>query len=240
MIKNVWVLFFVLLVCTPTRALCSDEQIQNYILYPYQTGFSLQEDFVGALTSSGSVGNLGMGTANGTTTSPASETSRPGLLRRDTSAVINTVTSTYLYPHSSLVFASDLPHRILWVIRLNTNDADTQVRIGAANSITGLPPGTGIYFEKLGADTNWFCVTESGAITRTDSGVAVNTSFTTFEYRRTSAQVDFLINGVQVCSNTTNLPTALFNPFTQLYNLAAASKTMDHDYFEVNVQGLTR
>lgn len=240
MIKRIGILLFILVWSVSSIAISSDEQIQDYILYPYQTGFSLQEEFFSGTTTSGTVGLLGMGVGSGTTSQQTSEPNRPGIVRRDTSAVINTITVTQLYPHSSAVFASNLPHNIIWIARLNTNDAETSVRLGSGNSVIGDPPGTGIYFEKDDADTNWFCVTESGGRTRTDSGVAVNTNFNVFEYRRLSASVEFYLNGVLVCTNTATLPTALVNPFTQIINSAAASKTMDMDYFEVNVQGMTR
>lgn len=239
--KKIYSVLFALLVSLTSHVFASDEQIQDYVLYPYQPGFSLQEDFYGGGTTSGTIGNFGFGTSNGTTSVLATvSTNYIGIVRRDTSAVSGTLTVTQLYPHSSALFASNLPHRVLWVVRLNNNDANTQVRIGAANSTTGNPPGTGIYFEKLDADTNWFCVTESGTRTRTDSGIAVNTSFTTFEYKRLSASVEFYLNGARVCTNTADLPTALYNPMTQIINSAAAAKTLDHDYLEVHVSGLTR
>lgn len=231
---------FVIVSSLASFAIGSDIQIQDDVLYPYQTSVELQEEFVSAGTSTGNLGNYGFGLANGTTSSIASETNRPGILRRDTSAVSGTITTVTLFPHSSSVFAANLPHRIVWVTRLNTNDANTTMRMGIGNSTVASPPGTGIYFEKADADTNWFCVTESGTRTRTDSGVAVDTNFKTFEYRRLSASVEFYINGALVCTNTADLSTALSNPFTQIVNSAAASKTMDIDYFQLQLTGLTR
>lgn len=240
--KRVYSVVVALLMCLTSNVLASDEQIQDYTLYPYQSGFSLQEEFYGGGTTNGTIGNLGFGETNGTTSVLATaSTSYIGIVRRDTSAVSGTITSLYLYPHSSSLFASNLPHDITWIVRLNTNDADTSLRIGAGNSVLTDPPIFGIYFEKDEADTNWFCVTTTAGVrTATDSGVAVNTSFNVFQYKRFSASVEYRINGALVCTNTTNLPTALVNPFTQIRNNAAASKTIDHDYFEVNIRGMTR
>ena len=124
--KKIYGVLFALLVSLTSHVFASDEQIQDYVLYPYQSGFSLQEDFYGGGTTSGGVGNAGIGIANGTTSVLATvNTNYIGIVRRDTSAVSGTLAVTFLYPHSSAVFASNLPHRVLWVVRLNNNDANT-------------------------------------------------------------------------------------------------------------------
>lgn len=220
--------------------ICGDLQVQSVPLYPYQSSVELQDEFTSGTGVSGVIGNLGWGFGNGTVSIITSEANRPGIYRRDTSAAAGTIATLQLFPHSSSVFAANLPHRVVFIVRLNNNDADTLLRVGIANSVVGNPPGTGIYFEKANADTNWFCVTESGGITRTDSTVAVNTSFNVFEYRRLSASVEFYLNGTRVCTNTATLSSSLSNPFVQLINNAAASKTVDIDYFQLQLSGLTR
>jgi len=240
MMKYVRAIIFCIVSSLPISGFCGDVQIQRTPLYPYQTSVELQDEFTSGTGVTTFIGNLGWGAGNGTVSIITSEANRPGIYRRDTSAVSGTIATLQLFPHSSAVFAANLPHRIVFAVRLNTNDANTTVRIGIANSVIGNPPGTGIYFEKADVDTNWFCVTESGAITRTDSGVAVDTNFNTFEYRRLSASVEFYLNGTLVCTNTTNLSASFSNPFTQIINSAAASKTMDVDYFQLQLTGLTR
>lgn len=208
-------------------------------IYNYRDSMILQDDFISGGTSSGTVGVLGFILANGVTTSVASEVNRPGILRRDTSGVINTITNLVLGGSSG--FFGTLNHEILWIERLNTNDADTLIRIGAANSTSGNPPADGEYFEKLAADINYFCVTRSAGVqTRTDTGVPVNTSFNTFRIRRKDEVVTFILNDVIVATHITNLSVVVLNPYTLIINSVAAAKTHDHDYFEVIVTGIMR
>lgn len=214
---------------------------QSNGLYDYRTGIELQEEFLSGSTSAGQIGSLGLGALNGSTTSIVSETMRYGLLRRDTSATINTIATLVLYPGSSNAIDPSLVHTIRWIVRLNTIDGNTTQRIGALNSTIGNPPSDGIYFEKLDADTNWFCVTRSsGTQTRTDSGIAVTSTFKNFLYQRTASGVNFLIDNVLACTHTTNITSNYVNPATQIINSVAAAKTHDHDYFELKIYNLSR
>ena len=138
------------------------------------------------------------------------------------------------------VFLGSTLHKILFVAKLNQVDANTSVWYGAA-ATSGSVPNDGIWIEKRDADTNWFCVTRAASTqTRTDSGVAVTTDYTTFAYDRTSANVMFYINGNLVCTHTSNIPTAALDPATVIINSAAASKTHTIDYFEMQIYGMTR
>lgn len=212
------------------------------ILYDYRTAIQIQEDFIGGSTTSGAIGRHGFGAVGGSTTSLASEENRPGIVRRDTSASSGTVTSLSLYPATSSALDPAWPTDELWIVRLNTNDANTTVRVGSLSSFGSSPPSHGMYFEKLDADTNWFCVTRAGGVqTRVDSGVAVGTDWVTLRKQRTSAGVTFTIGAVVVGGLfTTNIPTAFLNPTVQIVNSAAASKTIDIDYFEMTITGVSR
>ena len=84
------------LLCAPF-AVASTLTIPQNDLYPYQNSIILQEDFVSGNATTASIGVLGFGATNGTTSFiAASSVNRPGILRRDTSAVINTVASLVL------------------------------------------------------------------------------------------------------------------------------------------------
>ena len=206
-------------------------------LYPYRATMQLQDDFITG-NGSGAWGVLGW-TSAGTLTIQGSEANRPGILRIDTGAVSGTQARISFSNSGAIDPASN--HSDLWTARLNTNDANTTLRIGQGNSVAASPPGNGIYFEKLDADTNWFCVTRAAAVqTRNDSGVAVNTNFNTFFISRNSSGVAFYINGALVCSHSTNIPTQFISPFAFIINSAAAAKTVDIDYFEVKVYNLVR
>ena len=212
------------------------------MLYDYRTSVQLQEDFLGGSTASGAIGRHGFGSGGGSTTSLASEANHPGIVRRDTSASSGTVTSLSLYPASSSALDPAWPTDELWIVRLNTNDANTTVRVGSLSAFGSSPPSHGMYFEKLDADTNWFCVTRAGGVqTRVDSGIAVGTDWVTLRRQRTAAGVTFMIGAVAVGGLfTTTIPTALLNPTVQIVNSAAASKTIDIDYFQINITGVSR
>lgn len=228
--------------CLSSSAVASDVTTQQSILYPYKSSIIFQDDFLSGNTTSGAIGSLGWGFTNGSVTILASETNRPGIMRRSTSAVSGTVTATRLNINTSTMFVGNLNHDLMWMARLNTNDANTTVRLGVGNPAFGVaPPDHGIYFEKLDGDTNWFCITRSSAVeTRTDSGIAVNTSFNTFAYFNMNGSVAFQLNNATVCTHTTNIPTVVIMPWTHIINSAAADKTLDHDYFQLRLYGLVR
>jgi hypothetical protein len=210
-------------------------------LYPYRTSIFLQDEFLGGSTASNSIGSLGWNAANGATTNLAGEANRFGIIRRDTSAVINTIATLFINSASAAAMNPANNHSFLAAIRLNTNDANTTIRIGGLNSTAISPPADGIYFEKLDADTNWFCVTRAGGVqTRTDSSIAVNTSFNTFEYIRNSSGVTYKINNANVCTNTTNITATYLNLGFHITNSAAAAKTADIDYAQIIFTGLSR
>lgn len=238
-----WLLAVALVLTSQSVSISGEIETQQSTLYPYKSQVVLQEDFISGSLTNGTTGALGWGFTNGSTTILVSETNRPGIVQRSTSAVSGTIATTYLYPGSSSVFDNTSLHDITWIVRTNQTDANTILRVGSADQVFGTsPPSGGVYFEKLGADTNWFCVTRQAATeTRTDSTIAVNTSFNIFRYQRLESSVVFSINNTVVCTHTTNLlTTGLSNPFTLIENSAAAAKTLDHDYFQLRLTSLTR
>lgn len=218
----------------------SDFSTQRNPLYPYKSSIFLQDDFVSGNNTNGTIGVLGWIQNGGTTTLIASSANRPGIIRKNTTAAINTLAQLSMNSNSSTIDPA-LPHTVIWVVKNNQNDADVTTRIGEANSPITEPPTHGIYFEKLGADTNYFCVTRAGGVeTRTDTGIAFNTNFNTSFINRNSSGVMFYLNDALVCTHTTNIPTTFVNPFIYITNLAAVDKSMDADYFEFRLYGLTR
>jgi hypothetical protein len=218
----------------------SDLQTQQNPLYPFQSSVYVSDDFISGLNTNGTTGALGWIINGGTTTNLASSNGRPGLLQKNTSGAFPTIAQLVSSGTSSVLGGSET-HSILFVARLNTNDANTTVRIGSANAFSANPPADGIFFEKLDADTNWFCVTRSGGVqTRTDSGIAVSTNFANFFYNRNSSGVTFTIGSTIACTHTTNITTAQVAPGLHIINSAAAAKTIDIDYFRLIITGLVR
>lgn len=207
--------------------------------YPYNSMVYLQEDFMTGSTASGSIGATGWGAANGTTSLLTAETNRPGIMRRDSSAVSGTVATAIWSIINPALDVTNSTFRLRLISRLNTNDANTTVRQGFSNGFGASPPSSGIYFEKLDADTNWFCVLRSGGVqTRTDSGVSVSTNFDTFLIISSSASVTFLINNTPTScgSMTSNFPAVDLSAGLHIVNSAAASKTIDVDYSELMIK----
>ena len=234
------IILFVFLACLPSYA--SDLQQQQSTLYPYRSMIAIQDDFMFGLNTSGNIG-YGWGFANGSIAYIASEAGgRIGLLRRDTTAVSGTLARTDLSISTASFIDPASNHSMIHVVRVNNADADTQVRLGAYAATFSNPPANGIFFEKLFADTNWFCITRNGGVqTRVDSGIAVDTNFHSFTYNRNSSGVQFSIDNVNVCGLiTTNITGTFLDPATQLLNNVAASKTMDTDYFQLVITGLSR
>lgn len=208
-------------------------------LYDYRNTIRVQEEFLGAASSTGNIGSLGWGVSFGTTSQTAPSADRYGLITRDTSAASGTAASLVLNGNQTVLLGTT-QHKLTFIAKLNQVDANTAVWYGAAVT-SGSVPNDGIWIEKRDADTNWFCVTRaSSSQTRTDSGVAVTTNYTTFTYERTSANVVFSINGNRVCTHTATIPTAALDPATVIINSAAASKTHTIDYFELIVSGMAR
>lgn len=212
------------------------------VLYDYRSYIRVQDELMsGAAAASGVVGTLGWFFSGGTVAAQASEDNRIGLIRKTTSAVINTV-SSMLLSGSQGQLTQNTYYTILWITRTNQTDANTTVRIGASSGCT-IAPTNGLYFERLDADTNWFAVSNIATVkTRSDTGVAISTAlWPTMQIVHTPSSASFYLNGVFVATHSTpNIPTVGISPCLQITTSAAADKTMDVDYFELNITGLTR
>lgn len=198
----------------------------------------VDEDFINGNNSSGLIGSSGW-VAAGTITLPGAEANAPGIYRFSTGASSGTVAR--LSMPTSVAFLPSNNHLLLWRYRLNTNDANTTTRIGAANSVAGAPPSNGIYFEKLDGDSNWFCVTRAGGSqTRTDSGVAVDTGFHRFKYIRTTAGVVFVIDDVPVVTHTATIPSVAIAQYCYIINSTTEDKSFDVNKAQFLLTGLVR
>lgn len=240
-------LLLILTLCLPSAVLAQTAVLGqsanplDAVLYDYRAQVQFQEEFIGGNSSSTTIGTHNWSTSGGTNSIPAPEASHPGIIRRDTSSSSGTATYLFLGTATRNFLASE-SFSMTWVFRLNQTDANTKVRVGAMNSVAD-PSTSGVYIEKLDADTNWFCVTRSASTEtpRTDSGVATGTGWVRLEIKKTSAGVSWIINGSPVCGVVaTNVPTAAQIPIAFIINSAVASKTMDIDYFGFKITGISR
>lgn len=219
----------------------SDLQQQQSTLYPFRSMMELQDDFAGGSTGSTTIGTLGWSTSGGTTTFQAPTTDRPGIIRRDTGAASGTEASLFL-TGATRQYVGTLNFSWTWAFKLNQNDANTTLKAGVSVAAVGLPFVSGAYIEKLDADTNWFCVSRQGGVeSRVDSTVAVSTNFVTVSASKNSSGTQFYIDNTPVCGLiTANQVTSAMLPVLIIVNSAAASKTVDIDYFQQRLTGISR
>lgn len=211
-----------------------------------KTTASVQDDFMSGNLTSGSIGELGWA-ASGTIAYVAATASHPGVLRLSTGASSGTTVYLALRPDTSsgVVLPAD-PFDIEFILAPFVVDANTIIRFGLADLYDTHPPTNGIYWEKQGADTNWYAVCRaSGTATRSTAQDAVGTSFQRFRIRRhNNAEIGFdigdTVNGNNDYRISTNIPTATLTPFVQVRNTAAESKGVDIDWFQLHINGLSR
>lgn len=202
----------------------------------YRTSVCLRDEFMAGGYTTGIVGELGWTIVNGTATGIAAESNRPGIVRRDTGSTINTAAS--MYPRGLSSVGTINPSQRFeetWHIKLGQAVGTFDFRAGLGNATTGDPPADGVYFEVLAADTNLFCVTRAASVStgsRLDSGVAAGTGWVALKIIRTASAVQFFVNDALVCSSTTNVPTAMLQPYIILKNTEAVAKTVDIDLFD--------
>jgi hypothetical protein len=202
------------------------------------------DDFLTGSTTTGIIGSLGWAFTGGTVTLIAGEAGHPGLIRRATGTTINTYASLYL--RNSVTTGPFLPVEtfdMTWIVRLNTNDADTTVRVGMGNNIAASSaPNHGIYFEKVTAETSWYgvCRANSGE-QRTAAIASTSANMVTLRARRIDAStIGFRINGGTEVTQTASIPTTSMDPGVQITNATAADKTIDVDFFSLAITGLSR
>ena len=215
---------------TYKMALCMTKKAFEDLALPPGTYAHLYDSFFGGhTTSSGAVGGLGWQGA-GSWAYQAGVAGHSGILRSTTTSTINNIAYTRLA--GGFLPADNF--RIFWEVKLGQADTTVYYQVGCGFA-GAVPPTDGIYFEKAGADTNWFAVCRSASVeTRTDTGVAVDTTswFALEIWRKNATTIAFSINGGADIDITTNIPTAAMEPFAQTKTLASAAKYIEMDTFE--------
>ena len=208
------------------------------------TTLDVFDDFISGIGTSGQLGSLGFVFGGGTAAAIIAPAGHPGTVRRDTSATISTFAYTRLLLGTGVhpLIASEL-FDCIWVFRLNVNDANTRVRLGLSSDATVDAPVSAIYLEKQGVDTSWFgTCRDASTESRTAAIAAVDTGWHKIRIRRIdAATVGFTIDALAEVTLATNAPGAVgVHPMTQLFNIDAVSKTLDHDFFRLRITGLAR
>lgn len=209
-----------------------------------RVSFSIEDDFWSIDTTRiGDLAWLKGGGASSTAANIASVAGHPGIVQLSTGATTSTLAYLALTGNPALgqFMATDM-WDLTWVFRCNP-DSSTQIRVGAMVD----PSGTitsGMYLEKLLADTNWFVVLRNASTeTRIDTGVAAaGNAWHTFRARRVSSSaMAYSLDGVADTTSTVSTrPAVAVSPAATIFNGAAAAKTLDIDYFRSGFAGLAR
>lgn len=208
-----------------------------------------RDDFMRSSITTGQVGSFGWDIIGGTVAPIVSETNHPGILRIDSGSVSGTVAGISLMQDAGVgLIRPGSNFEFVFIVRLNQLDSDTTCRVGLIlpGQEDASQPTTGIYFEKLGSDTNWFGVCRAnGTETRADTGFEVTTDFMKLLIRRrTNADIGFgvgnIVNGFETGDIFTNVTSSFLNPTVRVTTGASASKTLDVDLVQYSVTGMDR
>lgn len=220
----------------------TDTGLVNPALRPnFRIGARTKDDFQAGTGTGGAIGELGWALV-GTYVVQASVAGHPGFGRLSTGTSSGTISYLRLGNTGTAgVHSSDL-FDVQFVVRLNTNDADTAVRFGISDNPGVAPPANGLFIEKETADTSWFGVARSGSVqSRTAALASTSTNWVKLRIRRIDAStIGYSVDDGAEATLTNNIPSAALTAIVQIRNNAAADKTVDVDYFEMIVSGISR
>jgi hypothetical protein len=171
----------------------------------------------------------------------------PGVIKIATSAVSGEVTRIFKGTGGSDgLLLPDSGFDVTWIVYFESGAsvANVTTRIGWADVWADDPPSDGIYFQFGTASANWrFITRQGGTSTDSDSGTAAALS-TLYRLRvrkeRKAAQTYFSVDDGAETLHTSNITTMALSPGLQIRSHAAASKSVNADYFKIKVPGIKR
>lgn len=229
---------------------------------PWRTVY-VRDTFQCSLASVGTTGCLGWYQPNpGTVFLPSATPGQPGGITLDTSGTINSTAAIVLQAALTQDASEFFFQRWNIVSIGGTNPAsDDNVRIGLFNSVSVLaPPTGGMYLEHCssatmgcaGADTDWFCVANTGGTsTRTDTGVAFGTGTTALQiWRIDSTHISCKVAtgsrplsgllGATAVTVSGGEPAGALVAGAVAVNTAAESKQITINWFDQSITALNR
>lgn len=203
------------------------------------------DDFISQSNETGEIGLLGWLLTNGNLNALANEQNHPGIVRRSTTAIANSICSLYLAGNTnSTLFRFDEFDEMTWIFRLPFAVTDTILSFGLKAAFGVLAPAHGVYLQSLPTDINWFFVCRNNNLeTRVDSNIPRNIAWVRIRMRRVSAaEVGFSINGGAEVLVTANVPDAAdsMNVGMQITQTGTAVRNVDLDYFSMKLRPLVR
>ncbi|NOS62515.1 MAG: hypothetical protein HOO66_05705 [Nitrosarchaeum sp.] len=168
----------------------------------------------------------------------------PGIKQLGTTAVSGDDNFFFLASTAVLnTFDSDDTFDLTFVVRPVTAITTVNYAVGAnLNTVTAtyLTSENAMFmFDSAGTNTggdttHWVCRTRSSGGTDQTTATAITVTLNQWYNLRVlkdSGTIRFLIDDVNVCNHSTQIPSGPLNPFIAIDTLAAAARAMDFDYF---------
>ncbi|WP_237737698.1 head decoration protein [Candidatus Nitrosopumilus sediminis] len=225
--------------------------VYNDLIYGRENNVIISDDFLsgpGTATGIGAQSTLrwtsaGVGTETGLFID--GELDHLGIKRLGTGATSGNDHDFFLGSTPTLNnFDADNPFDLTFIVRPTTAISTVTYRVGAnlntvsASELTSenamfLFDTTG---SSTGADTtHWVCRTRSSGgtdqTTATSSTVTLNQWYN-LRILKDGGTIRFLINDVNVCNHSAQIPTSALSPFVTIDTFAGSARSMDIDYFK--------
>lgn len=225
--------------------------VYNDLIYSRENNVVLVDEFQSSIGTSTVVGAQGMlgWTDTGTGTETAlyvdGETGHMGIKRLGTTATSGDDNFLFLASTTILnTFDPDDTFDLTYIVRPITAITSVNYAVGA-----NLNPVTATYltsenamflFDSAGTNTggdttHWVCRTRSSGGTDQTTATTITVTLNQWYNLRIlkdSGTIRFLIDDVNVCNHSTQIPTNPLSPFVAIDTLSAAARTMDIDYFK--------
>jgi|GEM_PF-3343587 len=210
------------------------------------TDLNLVDDFIGGTNATGDFGQLGWTFTNGTYAFINGVANHPGIFTLSQANVVSRLRTGGNASDTGVSFSTADNYDMDFVVRPSGGTVlSTIKRLGMMDNTSGSPPANGVYFEfsTTALDTTWQCVTRSaGTQTRTNSTIGVASgTWANLRIKKNGANVDFYVDGILRCTNTTNIPTTIVAPVIQQQDvLTTAGNDIDVDLFSLSITGMSR
>jgi len=205
----------------------------------------LVDNFTGASTTSGTIGNLGWSLTGATTANGAFSTQNHPFTKNI--SINGTVNNAGILHLNYLASAGNIVYRDISEVTFSMQIVAALNRqltfVGISENWT-ITPQNNVIFRKIGAiGATWQCdVRVAGVLTTIDTGVVVTNNFTKFKIKTFPSKVEFYINDVLSGTiNTAPAATILMQPAIDMINNGALNaNTFLVDYFLLKTKTLSR
>lgn len=220
----------------------------------------LFDEFCGGSTTSGAIGELGwlsnaVGTGSFiryTNNAAVNQLQHPCLSYLSVSGATNTewLVLANINSATSTVLRADT---LAWTMQASVSDGidtgasrfDNKSTFGWSANTGTTAPGAGIYLQCISpaspTTVNFQCITSDGTTTtQNDSGIPCNNNFNFHDLKIKNdgaGNINFYVDGANVCTQNTNLPTTRVNPVFGVTNSNTSANTHQYgiDYFMLDI-----